>query len=168
MRNRGLVLLGCASCSCDLTRLPGQGWHIYDNPIEGKLAHDNLEVCLSVCERERARARVRGRMSCVEIACFKDHSSWAATAAGNYSSVRSVYLVTTLGVAVYSGSAGMNLNYLVETDANSLLSGRAFDFKMLGKHHLSFAFSLPTPIPTLSCTHASVRHKLTLSHVYYR
>jgi len=21
-----------------------QGWHIYDNPIEGKLAHDNLEV----------------------------------------------------------------------------------------------------------------------------
>jgi hypothetical protein len=22
-----------------------QGWHIYDNPIEGKLAHDNFEVC---------------------------------------------------------------------------------------------------------------------------
>ena len=127
MRNRGLVLLGCASCSCDLTRLPGQGWHIYDNPIEGKLAHDNLEVCLSVCERERARARVRGRMSFVGCACFIDHCSWAATAAtaaGNYS--RSVCLVTTLGVSVYSGSAGINLN---DYDLDSLLSGRAFDSK---------------------------------------
>ena len=25
---------------------PKQGWHVYDNPIEGKLAHDNLEVFL--------------------------------------------------------------------------------------------------------------------------
>ena len=27
----------------DVIMLP-QGWHIYDNPIEGKLAHDDLEV----------------------------------------------------------------------------------------------------------------------------
>jgi hypothetical protein len=50
---------GCQGCPADETsrrmcpRSPlaprsscvsPQGWHIYDNPIEGKLAHDNLEV----------------------------------------------------------------------------------------------------------------------------
>jgi hypothetical protein len=91
-------------------------------------------VCLSVCERERARARVvvRGCMSCVKCAYFKDHCSWAATAAGKF--------LKECVSSYYSGSVRL----LRECRNESQL----FRFRFAAvwsKHYLSFAFSLQRP-----------------------